>query len=52
MHAALLAAGKKSLAYSFVFRDPERTLNDAEVDKLFWDIVKDLENHFGARIRG
>jgi phenylalanyl-tRNA synthetase beta chain len=50
--AALLAAGKKSLAYSFVFRDPERTLNDAEVDKLFWDIVKDLENHFGARIRG
>lgn len=50
--AALGADGEKSLAYSLVFRDPERTLNDAEVDKLFWDIVKDLENHFGARIRG
>ncbi|MBT4092927.1 MAG: phenylalanine--tRNA ligase subunit beta, partial [Nitrospinaceae bacterium] len=50
--AALVAEKKKSLAYSLVFRDLERTLNDEEVDKLFWDIVKDLETRFGAKIRG
>ncbi len=50
--AALSAAGERSLAYSLVFRNSDRTLNDEEVDKTFWEIVRQLEKRLGARLRG
>lgn len=50
--AALSAAGERSLAYSLVFRNSDRTLNDGEVDKIFWKIVGQLEKRLGARLRG
>ncbi len=49
--AALSEADERSLAYSLVFRDSERTLNDEEVDETFWNIVRQLESRLGARLR-
>lgn len=43
--------GKKSLAYSLTYQDPERTLTDAEVQKLRQRIVRRLEQELGARLR-
>ncbi|MBI1724845.1 MAG: phenylalanine--tRNA ligase subunit beta [Candidatus Tectomicrobia bacterium] len=49
--AALARAGEKSLAYSLVFRHPERTLTDAEVNRAFGAIVERLARGLGARLR-
>ncbi|MBI1724606.1 MAG: phenylalanine--tRNA ligase subunit beta, partial [Candidatus Tectomicrobia bacterium] len=49
--AALARAGEKSLAYSLVFRHPERTLTDAEVNRAFGAIVERLARGMGARLR-
>ncbi len=49
--AALIGSGEKSLAYSLVFRHLDRTLNDEEVDQVFWEIVRNLESQLGARLR-
>jgi phenylalanyl-tRNA synthetase beta chain len=43
--------GTKSLAYAIVFRSPERTLTEAEIDSLQKDIEKALERDFGGKIR-
>ena len=40
-----------SLAYSLVFRHTDRTLNDKEVDEVFWRILGRLEERLGARLR-
>ncbi|MDO9027184.1 MAG: phenylalanine--tRNA ligase subunit beta, partial [bacterium] len=40
--------GQKSLAFSLVYRHPERTLNDAEVNQVHQEIVKVLKDKFGA----
>ena len=47
-----IEAGKKSLAYSLTYQDPERTLTDKDAAKLRNKIVKRLEQEFGAQLRG
>jgi phenylalanyl-tRNA synthetase beta chain len=46
-----MAADKKSYAVSFVFRHPERTLTDKEIDKVMGRLVQALEKELGAAIR-
>lgn len=46
-----LGAGKKSYAVSFVFEDPEKTLQDKEVDALMAQLVSVFEGKLGAKIR-
>ena len=43
--------GQKSLAFSLVYRHPDRTLTDAEVNQVHQEIVKALKDKFGAGIR-
>ena len=43
--------GKKSLAYSLVFGNDERTLKDVEVDAIHDNLVKGLADKFGAYLR-
>ena len=43
--------GKKSVAYSLKFRDPEKTLSDNDVNPIIEDIVNRLSNELGAKIR-
>jgi len=47
----LVQAGEKSLAYSLVFRRPDRTLTDAEVNGAFDAIVGLLARRLEARLR-
>ena len=46
-----LGEGKKSLAYSLVYQDPEKTLTDKDVLKIRNKIVKRLEKELGAKLR-
>lgn len=46
-----LGAGKKSYAVSFVFEDPSRTLQDAEVDQAMEQLIKAFEGQLNALIR-
>lgn len=48
---AQIPEGKKSVAYSIVYRMPNRTLTDAEVTKVHDKIVRTLENNLGAELR-
>jgi len=43
--------GKKSLAYSIVFRHPERTLTDDDINPVIDAIIKDLNDSLGAQLR-
>ena len=43
--------GKKSLAYSLVFGDDERTLKDEEIDTIHENIIKGLAEKFNAHLR-
>jgi phenylalanyl-tRNA synthetase beta chain len=43
--------GQKSIAFTLTFRSPERTLTDAEVDKVMTDIKHALEKRHHARVR-
>ncbi|MBN2073761.1 MAG: phenylalanine--tRNA ligase subunit beta [Actinobacteria bacterium] len=43
--------GKKSMAYSLLFRGDDRTLKDAEVDIIVNRILGDLKKEFGAKLR-
>ena len=43
--------GKKSLAYSLVFRDPHRTLSEEEVKKVYEQMVINLQKRLDAQIR-
>ena len=43
--------GRKSIAFTLTFRSPERTLTDAEVEKVLSEIRKRLEKKHGARFR-
>ncbi|RYL93822.1 phenylalanine--tRNA ligase subunit beta [Sporolactobacillus sp. THM7-4] len=42
---------KKSMAFSLVYLDPERTLTDDEVNKVHEKIIKACEQRFGAQLR-
>ena len=43
--------GKKSVAFSLVFRSIDRTLTDDEVSRRFNKIVRTLDNQYGAKLR-
>ncbi|TWI57020.1 phenylalanine--tRNA ligase subunit beta [Halalkalibacter nanhaiisediminis] len=44
--------GKKSLAFSLTYLDPERTLTDEEVTKAHSHVLRQLEEQVGASLRG
>jgi phenylalanyl-tRNA synthetase beta chain len=44
-------AGQKSLAYAFTYRNPERTLTDAEVNAAHEKLVVQFEQNLGATVR-
>ncbi|MBG7610472.1 MAG: phenylalanine--tRNA ligase subunit beta [Anaerolineae bacterium] len=46
-----IGAGKKSLAYSLTYQDPDRTLTDKDAAKLRNKIVKRLHREIGAQLR-
>ncbi|MBN2501121.1 MAG: phenylalanine--tRNA ligase subunit beta, partial [Anaerolineales bacterium] len=46
-----IGKGKKSLAYSITYQDPDRTLTDKEVAKQRAKIVRRLENELNAKLR-
>jgi phenylalanyl-tRNA synthetase beta chain len=50
-HGAQVPDGHKSVAFTLTFRSPERTLTDAEVDKVISEIKLGLEKRHGARFR-
>jgi phenylalanyl-tRNA synthetase beta chain len=43
--------GQKSLAYAFIYRSPEKTLTDAEVNAAHMKIVEALKQSLGATVR-
>ena len=47
-----IGAGKKSLAYSLTYQDPERTLTDKDAAKIRNKIIRRLERELGAKLRG
>jgi phenylalanyl-tRNA synthetase beta chain len=46
-----IGAGKKSLAYSLAYQDPERTLTDADATQIRQKIIRRLEQELGAKLR-
>jgi phenylalanyl-tRNA synthetase beta chain len=50
-HGTQVPEGYKSIAFALTFRSPERTLTDAEVDKMMAEIKLGLENKHKARFR-
>jgi phenylalanyl-tRNA synthetase beta chain len=50
-HGSQVPGGSKSIAFTLTFRSPERTLTDAEVDKVMAEIRLGLEKRHHARFR-
>jgi phenylalanyl-tRNA synthetase beta chain len=50
-HGKQVPAGKKSLAFSIIFRAPDRTLTSEEVDATWQAVVRSLTETFGATLR-
>jgi phenylalanyl-tRNA synthetase beta chain len=48
---ANVPAGQKSVAYAFTYRNPERTLTDAEANASHDKVVEELKRNLGAIIR-
>lgn len=46
-----LGTNKKSLAFSLIFREKNRTLNDEEITTLLNDIIQELEKTLNAELR-
>ena len=44
-------AGHASLAFHVVYRAPDRTLTDAEVDARHAQVVAEVDKRFGATLR-
>ncbi|MBP0724008.1 phenylalanine--tRNA ligase subunit beta [Bacillus sp. RG28] len=47
-----MEAGKKSIAFSLTYFDPERTLTDEEVTKVHEKVLKSVEETHNAQLRG
>ncbi|PNB76381.1 phenylalanyl-tRNA synthetase subunit beta, partial [Pseudomonas sp. FW305-BF6] len=47
-----MEAGKKSVAFSLTYFDPERTLTDEEVTKAHQKVLKAVEETHNAQLRG
>ncbi|MFC3040064.1 phenylalanine--tRNA ligase subunit beta [Virgibacillus xinjiangensis] len=43
--------GKKSIAYSLLYQDPEKTLKDEEVEESYQSIVATVNQQYGAFVR-
>jgi phenylalanyl-tRNA synthetase beta chain len=50
-HGAQVPEGHKSIGFTLTFRSPERTLTDAEVDRVMTEIKLALEKRHQARFR-
>ena len=46
-----LGENKKSVAYSLIFRDKNKTLDDSEINRIMEEIIKELEKNLGAELR-
>ncbi|MEG1331534.1 MAG: phenylalanine--tRNA ligase subunit beta [Eubacterium sp.] len=46
-----ISAGQKSLAYSIIFRHPDRTLTDEDINPIMDKILSDLKTTFDAQLR-
>ena len=46
-----LGENKKSVAYSLIFRDKNKTLSDEEINHIMESIISDLEKTLGASLR-
>ena len=50
-HGKGISEGKKSLAYAFTYRAPEKTLTDAEVNAAHTKVVEALKTQLQAEVR-
>ncbi len=46
-----IGEGKKSIAYSLIFRDKTKSMSDDEINPVMEEITKELEEKFGATLR-
>ena len=46
-----LEENKKSVAYSLIFRDKNKTLSDEEINTIMEDVVFELQKELGAELR-
>ncbi|HLQ72263.1 MAG TPA: phenylalanine--tRNA ligase subunit beta, partial [Bacillota bacterium] len=46
-----LPDGKKSVAYSLLYRDPYKTLSDTDIEKSYQEIIKTINETFGTYVR-
>lgn len=46
-----IGENKKSIAYSLIFRDKNKTLSDEEINNIMEAIVSELEEKLGAELR-
>lgn len=46
-----IGTGKKSIAYSLIFRDKNKTLSDEEINNIMDGIIEELEKTLGASLR-
>lgn len=46
-----LGENKKSVAYSLIFRDKNKTLSDEEISEIMKNIISELEKSLGAELR-
>ena len=47
-----IGKGKKSVAYSLIFRDKNKTLSDEEINTIMNNVISELEKNLGAELRG
>ena len=47
-----LGENKKSVAYSLIFRDKNKTLSDEEINQAMDSIIEELQKTIGAELRG
>lgn len=47
-----IMTGKKSIAFSIIYRSHDRTLRDDEVNRIQDNIIRNLEDKFDAKLRG
>jgi len=47
-----VGGGRRSLAWSLTFQAPDRTLTDAEVNRVHEQIVAEVARRFQAEVRG
>ncbi len=50
-HGKGMENGKKSLAFRMLLQDTQKTLTDAEADRVVAQLINVLQNQFGAKLR-